>query len=108
MLVFNTCTLIIIIIIPTTSSFSSYRPPAQYPAEDLNPASSYGSGCGCGYGKVQGSYEPDYIVITSLVLGAVGWLAVAAAAFAALFLQLQGGGGGNRRSLGGRVQHHAG
>merc|ERR1712105_416829 len=94
-----------IMTISTTSSFSSYRPAAQYPAEDLNLASSYGSGCGCGYGKVD-SPDQDYIVITALVLGAVGWLAVAAAAFAALFLQLQNGnrrslqgGGGNRRSL---------
>ena len=74
---------LVITFIPIIMSFSSYRPPAQYPNEDLNGASAYGSGCGCGYGSGQSSPDTDYIVLTSLVLGAVGWLAVAAAVFAA-------------------------
>ena len=82
----------LVITITSTTSFSSYRPPAhQYPAEELSSSSSYGAGCDCCYPQHYSSpdHDQDYIVLTALVLGAVGWLAVAAAAFAALFLALQ-------------------
>ena len=93
----NVILVLTMIIIPDANSFSSYRPTGQQylQNEDLNAASSYGCECCTGaYSSKQYSssfFSPDggYIMTTALVLGGIGWLAVAAAAFGALFLVLE-------------------
>ena len=89
---------ILVLSLPFILSFTSYRPPSpKYQASDLSGASSYGGCCECGYSG--GSPDSDYIVQTALVLAAVGWLVVAAAAFAALFLSVTANSAMNKRSL---------
>ena len=83
---------ILTILLPNIHTFSSYRNP-----QDVSTASSYGCECspnghgGWGYASAH-SEKDDTLVTLGFVMGAIGFLTVAAAAFGALYLALEQAG----------------